>query len=569
VISRDSDASDLPLLSDNVVAEPDEDGEVAVPDVPVLDSVVVDVSEEAEMSLEGLRGVLGTTRPRSHRSVVGDNASVHSVVSDGAASVVSADDPVDSIPVTEPQSDVINAPSAVEPDAEPEPATIPVPAQVGARQATPPVSSSTRPANNRFNMGAMPPMPMPSTFNARKPPKALRKPELINANEIDEATPTEEPLRPTRSQSPPLPAATAVASTATPSGSTTTATTATPAVEEAESVDAAISDDSKSSTEVSVLSPALTVRPAGGHARAASSTDSSSIRSPGIYSRRRVDLPTLASRNIATDADSVVIDMPADMSTLPVATKVFVPPFSDKASDTFIRDGPPVADALIPLRVRDCPARVTNSYTASSDGVLYMAVAAPMPESQDLLDELAALRRSYNGVTQGDTRGKKDLRRASLTSMVHRSVFGELYSDGPDAGRADMVQESLQRRTFLPYEIIKQQLMMPSRIVETHFKAIVVTSQTFHNPSAVPTTPNGLPVKYAVAICDTIEQARTLCVQYSVPQWGGNAVDLNPIDARSKKAERKEKQACILCKITFAMFNPGHHCRNCGFMVSV
>ena len=258
------------------------------------------------------------------------------------------------------------------------------------------------------------------------------------------------------------------------------------------------------------------------------------------------DIPTLESRHIAVSERASVVHINPDVTRLPIARSVFVP----KDVIGFLLEGIPMADALIPVRMMNCAAAVTGVYTVSRDGVLYMAVAAPLPPTSADIQEIEADRGgSFTGGLRDTMKAKKGVG-AYVIEGDHTAKRGSIDS---------MTAETpLQRRKFLPYEIFKQTRKIKNGAAEIGYKSVISTKQPNNQ------TPGGLPVMYAVGVCSTLEDAKRVCLQYSVPRWGGNAANLDP----SKKPVKKgDLQACTICHNTFALMYPGHHCRNCGFMV--
>lgn len=123
----------------------------------------------------------------------------------------------------------------------------------------------------------------------------------------------------------------------------------------------------------------------------------------------------------------------------------------------------------------------------------------------------------------------------------------------------------LRRRVFLPFDIRKCTHTLGTSTV-TQYEAVVVTKQPKLRKSDC--TPQGnLPSYLSLGLFPTIETARAVCLEYRIPKWSGNQELKHNKPAKPGKERKSDVQACVICCHSFAVFYPGHHCRNCGYLV--
>ena len=114
-------------------------------------------------------------------------------------------------------------------------------------------------------------------------------------------------------------------------------------------------------------------------------------------------------------------------------------------------------------------------------------------------------------------------------------------SPGPATATATAVRVPFKRRTYLPYQVTQQngKWYGSLSLKQTRLKR------------GEPGPQGSRPDKLSLDACPTRELCVDLCESMAPPCWAG-------------KDECKE---CNLCNVRFSMFNKGHHCRNCGYVV--
>eukprot|EP01040_Poterioochromonas_malhamensis_P012402 gene12402-13559_t len=98
-----------------------------------------------------------------------------------------------------------------------------------------------------------------------------------------------------------------------------------------------------------------------------------------------------------------------------------------------------------------------------------------------------------------------------------------------------------KRRKYLPFQIITR---------DQKFIGVVSLKQN-RLKKGEPSPQGNRPDQVTLGPCATRELCNDLCESMAPPVW----------------ASKDEFKDCSICRLKFSMFNKGHHCRNCGYLV--
>jgi hypothetical protein len=201
-------------------------------------------------------------------------------------------------------------------------------------------------------------------------------------------------------------------------------------------------------------------------------------------------------------------------------------------------DSVPLVDAMLPMSISHMPREVARAY--GFDGKqFYMTVAAPL-----LLKDEAKIEEARKKEMQEKEMERRRLQNRSFLRATSDYFYG--IEDVTGASKKTD-KEEIPRRKQLKASVVAEKLPNGAGSV------ITGAAITLKQPQLPPhkKSPQGDRPGMVVLKLPADIRAVKLCESMAPPVWSGDG----------------DVMKCVSCKVSPGVFNPLHHCRNCGYFV--
>jgi hypothetical protein len=237
-----------------------------------------------------------------------------------------------------------------------------------------------------------------------------------------------------------------------------------------------------------------------------------------------------------------VVQSSTDFEFSVTSTGVLVSDINKRASVGGSKEAVPLVDAMLPMSMTRMPREVARAYGFDGNQ-FYMTVAAPL-----LLKDEAKIEEARKKEKEEKEMERRRLQNRSFLRATSDYFYG--IEDVTGASRK-IDKEEIPRRRQLKASVVAEKLQNGSGSVVT---GAAITLKQPHLPPNKKTPQGDRPGMVVLKLPSDIrneKHAIKLCESMAPPLWDGDGDVLK----------------CVSCKVSPGVFNPLHHCRNCGYYV--